>query len=181
MRILGAMVARLTPDQKVACSIHVGFKTLTATDPFYRQRRIFVGFVALGVAQFGYRAWQHDPYPLGPATLATTFNFREKVVETYLVPCDHFPYITKTKVFKVNFSRERYHFWMSQREPRSTLAVRASRERNDYFSAKQFLRFFLRQMEIEQPSRLVIGRTGVSDHEIQTNAESKWCGPKVRR
>ena len=26
-RIRGAMVARLTPDQKVACSIHVGFKT----------------------------------------------------------------------------------------------------------------------------------------------------------
>jgi hypothetical protein len=25
-RIRGAMVARLTPDQKVACSIHVGFK-----------------------------------------------------------------------------------------------------------------------------------------------------------
>jgi hypothetical protein len=24
-RIRGAMVARLTPDQKVACSIHVGF------------------------------------------------------------------------------------------------------------------------------------------------------------
>jgi hypothetical protein len=24
--IRGAMVARLTPDQKVACSIHVGFK-----------------------------------------------------------------------------------------------------------------------------------------------------------
>ncbi|CAL9019151.1 unnamed protein product [Prunus brigantina] len=26
-RIRGAMVARLTPDQKVACSIHVGFKS----------------------------------------------------------------------------------------------------------------------------------------------------------
>jgi hypothetical protein len=26
-RIRGAMVARLTPDQKVACSIHVGFNT----------------------------------------------------------------------------------------------------------------------------------------------------------
>ncbi|CAA7041063.1 unnamed protein product [Microthlaspi erraticum] len=26
IRIRGAMVARLTPDQKVACSIHVGFK-----------------------------------------------------------------------------------------------------------------------------------------------------------
>ena len=25
LRIRGAMVARLTPDQKVACSIHVGF------------------------------------------------------------------------------------------------------------------------------------------------------------
>ena len=31
MRILGAMVARLTPDQKVACSIHVGFNALIAT------------------------------------------------------------------------------------------------------------------------------------------------------
>ncbi|AES96909.1 hypothetical protein MTR_5g043010 [Medicago truncatula] len=28
MWIRGAMVARLTPDQKVACSIHVGFNSL---------------------------------------------------------------------------------------------------------------------------------------------------------
>ncbi|PPD66433.1 hypothetical protein GOBAR_DD36688 [Gossypium barbadense] len=29
------MVARLTPDQKVACSIHVGFKVLKRSDPFF--------------------------------------------------------------------------------------------------------------------------------------------------
>ena len=74
---------------------------------------------------------------------------------------------------------ESFHFGMSHREPRSTLAVRASRIRNDFFSAKQS-RFFPRETENEQPSHLVIGRTGVSDQEVQTNAESKWCGPKVR-
>ena len=117
--------------------------------------------------------------------MATTFNFREKVVETYLMT-------SPLSVYNENLSFqsgasplrglevESFHFWMSHPEPRSTLAVRASRVRNDYFSAKQ-LRNFSRQMENEQPSRLVIGRTGVSDHEIQTNAESKWCGPKVRR
>ncbi|CAA6659395.1 unnamed protein product [Spirodela intermedia] len=29
------MVARLTPDQKVACSIHVGFKTLSGSNFYY--------------------------------------------------------------------------------------------------------------------------------------------------
>ena len=34
VRIRGAMVARLTPDQKVACSIHVGFKPPNKPDSF---------------------------------------------------------------------------------------------------------------------------------------------------
>ncbi|CAK7351101.1 unnamed protein product [Dovyalis caffra] len=33
--IRGAMVARLTPDQKVACSIHVGFNSLTGSISFH--------------------------------------------------------------------------------------------------------------------------------------------------
>jgi hypothetical protein len=33
--IRGAMVARLTPDQKVACSIHVGFKTPISSGFFF--------------------------------------------------------------------------------------------------------------------------------------------------
>ena len=34
-RIRGAMVARLTPDQKVACSIHVGFNLVVFIFNFF--------------------------------------------------------------------------------------------------------------------------------------------------
>ena len=113
-------------------------------------------------------------HTLGLSTSLTTFKFREKVVETHLMTSPLFTY-NENLSFQSGRSPlrglkvESLHFEMTHPEPRSTLAVRASRERNDYFSAKQ-LRFFSRQMESEQPSRLVIGRTGVSDHEIQTNA-----------
>ena len=38
--IRGAMVARLTPDQKVACSIHVGFKSLMVPT-FFKNKKNF--------------------------------------------------------------------------------------------------------------------------------------------
>ena len=38
--IRGAMVARLTPDQKVACSIHVGFKSLVVPT-FFKNKKTF--------------------------------------------------------------------------------------------------------------------------------------------
>jgi hypothetical protein len=42
VRIRGAMVARLTPDQKVACSIHVGFKSPITPDSFFSFLRYFL-------------------------------------------------------------------------------------------------------------------------------------------
>lgn len=55
--IRGAMVARLTPDQKVACSIHVGFNT-----PNYYPSKVFT-----------FRVSVHEVYELAVFTLAHRF------------------------------------------------------------------------------------------------------------
>ncbi|PVH36333.1 hypothetical protein PAHAL_6G052100 [Panicum hallii] len=52
-RIRGAMVARLTPDQKVACSIHVGFKPPDPSPDIFCSSKFFVHRILHLVSSFG--------------------------------------------------------------------------------------------------------------------------------
>ena len=61
---------------------------------------------------------------------------------------------------------ESYHFEMTLRDPRSTLAERSSRVGNDLFFVRANVEMFRDRRKMNS---LVIGRTGVSGREVRTN------------